>query len=85
MQRPGTARASRLVGLVQMAQSQPELAFDLRRVASSLSELGTAYLELILGEGPLDDDEAAKRLKVSAAELQIAVKPLDRLVSELGD
>jgi hypothetical protein len=68
-----------------MAQSQPELAFDLRRVASTLSELGTAYLELILGEGVIDDEAAAKRLKVGAAELQIAVKPLDRLVSELDD
>ncbi len=73
------------MGLVQMAQSQPELAFDLRRVAASLSELGTAYLELILGEGPLDDEEAAKRLKVGAAELAVAVRPLDRLVDELGD
>jgi hypothetical protein len=78
----GERRALRLIGLLERARVDRDLAIDLQRGIGRLPPLATDYLELILSDGAMDDARAASELELSLEELQPVLVKIEAALLE---
>jgi hypothetical protein len=80
---PSEVRALRILNVVRHAESNLELAVDLRDALSRLPALSRRYLALLYAEGLVDDLKACRLLEVRPEELEQAIDSLQRALLEL--
>jgi len=80
---PAEVRAARLLDLLQKAETNVELAIDIRDALARLPRLARRYVSLIFEEGVMDDIKAARKLGGSEEEMQSCLRSLDQALREI--
>ena len=84
-ERPPEVRGLHILEVVRHAETNMELAVDLRDALSRLPPLSRRYLALLYEEGMVDDLKASRLLGVKPEELDPAIELLDRALVEIQD
>lgn len=80
-ERPGEVRALRVLEVLRSAAADPGVAIDVRRSLERASEGARRYASLLMTEGAMDDERAAKSLGVKQAALTRDADALDALLA----
>jgi hypothetical protein len=80
---PAEPRAGRILSTFEAAQQNLDLAIDLRDELSRAGDLARRYAMLLMQEGALDDDRAARALKVHPSDLDDAADEVLRLTQRI--
>ena len=84
-EKPGELRAVRVSQGLDVLMNDPELALDLRHALQQIPKLGQQYAALVLQNGVMSDEAAAKKLKVDMEELTEVADELDEILAELRE
>jgi hypothetical protein len=73
-------RAERILATFEAAEDNVDLAIDLRAQLGRASEPARSYAMLLVQEGPIDDEKAAKKLKLEKDAFSRAANELESLL-----
>ena len=73
-------RAGRILSILEAAEDNMDLAIDLRASLNRASEMARRYVMLLMQEGAVDDERAARSLKMAPVEVAEIADEVERIV-----